>query len=184
MSDKKILPPALAPFVMQWGELGSAWGIGRSAARIHGLLLVSDRSLTADEIVVALDIARSNVSMSMKDLRAMGLVETQPSIGDRKERFTAVDDPIEVAQRVAAWRKAREFDPAVAALKSVSGVNAPKIVASRLQKLGKFADSVDSWQRQMATLSPGQIKAVLKAGAAVADLAPAKKKKRKKDKTD
>ena len=54
MSDKKILPPALAPFVMQWGELGSAWGIGRSAARIHGLLLVSDRSLTADEIVAAL----------------------------------------------------------------------------------------------------------------------------------
>ena len=101
MSDKKILPPALAPFVMQWGELGSAWGIGRSAARIHGLLLVSDRSLTADEIVVALDIARSNVSMSMKDLRAMGLVETQPSISDRKERFTAIDDPIEIAQRVA-----------------------------------------------------------------------------------
>ena len=182
MSDKKILPPALAPFVMQWGELGSAWGIGRSAARIHGLLLISDRSLTADEIVAGLDIARSNVSMSMKDLRAIGLVETQPSIGDRKERFSAVDDPIEIATRIAAWRKAREFDPALAALKATGDANAPKDVANRLQKLSKFAETVDVWQNQMAALSPGQIKAGLKAGAAVADLVPAKKKK-KKEKT-
>ena len=58
MSDKKVLPPELAPFVMQWGELGSAWGIGRSAARIHGLLLVSEKALAADEIVAGLDIAR------------------------------------------------------------------------------------------------------------------------------
>ena len=183
MTDKKILPPELAPFVMQWGELGSAWGIGRSAARIHALLLVSDRSLTADEIVAGLDIARSNVSMSMKDLRAIGLVETQPSIGDRKERFSAVDDPVEIAARISAWRKAREFDPALAALRSVRSVEAPKEVAARLQKLGKFAETVDRWQDQMAALSPGQIKAVLKAGDTVADLlpqkTPAKKKKRK-----
>lgn len=179
MSDKTILPPELAPFVMQWGELGSAWGIGRSAARIHGLLLVSERSLTADEIVDGLGIARSNVSMSMKDLRAIGLVETQPSIGDRKERFTALDDPIEIAARVAAHRKAREFDPAVAALKAVTGVDAPKPVAKRLQKLSKFADMVDGWEQQMKALSPSQIMAVMKAGAAVAHLVPGKKKKKK-----
>jgi len=179
MSDKTILPPELAPFVMQWGELGSAWGIGRSAARIHGLLLVSERSLTADEIVAGLGIARSNVSMSMKDLRAIGLVETQPSIGDRKERFTALDDPVEIASRVAAYRKAREFDPALAALKAVAGVEASKPVAKRLQKLTKFADAVDGWQQQMAKLSPAQILAVMKAGSAVADMLPGKKKKKK-----
>lgn len=178
MSDKKILQPELAPFVMQWGEMGSAWGIGRSAARIHGLLLVSEGALTADEIVAGLNIARSNVSMSMKDLRAIGLVETQPSIGDRKERFTALEDPVEIAMRIAAYRRAKEFDPAVAALKAVSGVEAPKAVASRLSKLSKFADAVDGWRQQMTTLSPGQIKALLKAGAAVADLAPMKKKKK------
>lgn len=179
MSDKKILPPELAPFVMQWGELGSAWGIGRSAARIHGLLLVSENSLTADEIVAGLDIARSNVSMSMKDLRAIGLVETQPSIGDRKERFTALDDPIEIASRVAAYRKSREFDPAVAALKAATRVDAPKPVAKRLQKLSKFADTVDGWEKQMSALSPSQIMAVMKAGAAVAHVVPGKKKKKK-----
>lgn len=164
---------------MQWGELGSAWGIGRSAARIHGLLLVSERSLTADEIVAGLGIARSNVSMSMKDLRTIGLVETQPSIGDRKERFTALDDPVEIASRVAAYRKAREFDPALAALNAVAGVAASKPVAKRLQKLTKFADAVDGWQRQMAKLSPAQILAVMKAGSAVADMLPGKKKKKK-----
>lgn len=179
MSDKKVLPPELAPFVMQWGELGSAWGIGRSAARIHGLLLVSETPLTADEIVAGLDIARSNVSMSMKDLRAIGLVQTQPSIGDRKERFTALDDPIEIASRVAAYRKAREFDPAVVALKAATEVDMPKPVAKRLQKLSKFVDSVADWERQMSALSPSQIMSVMKAGTAVAHLVPAKKKKKK-----
>ena len=177
MSDKPILSKALSPFVIQWGELGSAWGIGRSAARIHGLLLVSDGPLTADDIAVGLGIARSNVSMSMKELRAIGLVETHPSLGDRKERFTAVDDPVELSSRIAAYRKAREFDPAVAALKTATEVKAPDAVANRLKKLSDFAELADKWHDQMAGLSPSKIKGVLKAGATVADILPQKKKK-------
>ena len=48
-----------------------------------------------------------------------------------------------------------------------------------LQKLSNFAESVDGWQQQLAALSPGKIKAVMKAGSAVADLVPGKKKKKK-----
>ena len=78
MKEKGILPPALSPFVIQWGELGSAWGIGKSAARIHGLLLAASRPLSADEIAEALGIARSNVSMSMKDLKPSDWLSRAP----------------------------------------------------------------------------------------------------------
>lgn len=179
MSDKPILSKALSPFVIQWGELGSAWGIGRSAARIHGLLLVSDGPLTADDIASGLGIARSNVSMSMKELRAIGLVETHPSLGDRKERFTAVDDPVEMTSRIAAYRKAREFDPARDALTAAAEADADKAVKARLERLSNFAQSVDRWQGEMSGLSTGRMKAVLKAGAALAEALPGKKKKKK-----
>lgn len=179
MKDKDILPPALSPFVIQWGELGSAWGIGRSAARIHGLLLAADRPLSADEIAEGLGIARSNVSMSMKDLKAIGLVEPRAALDSRKEQFVAVDDPVEMAGKLAAHRRAREFEPARAALKAAVGAKAPEAVAARLAKLSEFAELVNDWQDDMAGLSSGKLKSVLKAGATVADHLPSKKKKKK-----
>ncbi|MEM7768461.1 MAG: ArsR family transcriptional regulator, partial [Pseudomonadota bacterium] len=56
------LPPAIRRFVLQWGDMGTQWGVNRSIAQIHALLYITERPMHAEEISEMLGIARSNVS--------------------------------------------------------------------------------------------------------------------------
>ena len=76
-------------FIKLWGALGSQWGINRSMAQIHALLYVTGKPLPADEIAEVLEIARSNVSMSIKELQGWGIVRTVHVLGDRRDHPSA-----------------------------------------------------------------------------------------------
>ena len=55
-------------FIQHFGEMGSRWGINRTVGQVYALLVASPEPLCADDIVEALQISRSNVSMSIKEL--------------------------------------------------------------------------------------------------------------------
>src|SRR3546814_14794144 len=65
-----------------------------------------------------LGLARSNVSNSIKELLGWRLIDRVPLLGDRRDHFDAEKDIWEMVTRIAAGRKAREIDPAEAALKA------------------------------------------------------------------
>src|SRR3954454_20174655 len=114
----KPLPPALERFVLHWGDMGSQWGVNRSVAQIQALLYLSERPLTAEQIAETLVMARSNVSNSLKELLGWRLIRRVPIMSDRRDHFEAETDIWEVFTRIAAGRKEREIDPAIAALKA------------------------------------------------------------------
>src|SRR4029453_10404303 len=111
------LPRSVQDFVLQWGNLGDRWGVNRSVSQIHALLYASERSLSSEEIAAALGIARSNVSNSLRELLAWGIIRSIPGRGDRRTFYEAETDPWTLVSRIAAGRKARELDPAAAALR-------------------------------------------------------------------
>ena len=118
ITDKPApLAPAIERFVLHWGDMGGQWGVNRSISQIHALLYLSERPLTAEEIAEALGLARSNVSHSIKELLSWDLIRRVPVRGDRREHFEAETDVWEMFIRIAAGRKEREIDPAIAALK-------------------------------------------------------------------
>ena len=55
-------------FIQAFGALGSKWGINRTMAQVHALLLVSSESLSADEIMRELNISRGNTNMNVRAL--------------------------------------------------------------------------------------------------------------------
>ena len=57
-------------FIVHWGEMGTRWGINRTVAQVHALLYLSARPLHAESIATTLGVARSNVSTSLRELRA------------------------------------------------------------------------------------------------------------------
>ena len=79
------LTPARQRFVLHWGEMGTRWGINRTVAQVHALLFVSERPLHAGEIAETLEVARSNVSVSLRELTAWGLVRVVHVLGDRRD---------------------------------------------------------------------------------------------------
>jgi DNA-binding transcriptional regulator GbsR (MarR family) len=83
------LPEAKQKFIEAWGKLGSEWGINRTMAQVHALLLVTPDALTTEEIMESLSISRGNANMTLRDLMSWGLVEKQHKAGERKEYFYA-----------------------------------------------------------------------------------------------
>jgi DNA-binding transcriptional regulator GbsR (MarR family) len=105
------LQEAKDKFIHTWGTLATQWGINRTMSQIHALLLLSPRSLNADEIMEDLKISRGNVNMNLRDLMAWGLIYKQLLPGERKEFFQAEKDIWKVARLVAKERRRREITP-------------------------------------------------------------------------
>ena len=103
-------------FIRRWGEMGTRWGIARSTAMVHGYLYLCRVSVNAEDICAALELARSNVSTSLKELEQFRLIERESKPGDRRTFYVAVSDVWEMARRILEERRRRETEGAVAAV--------------------------------------------------------------------
>src|SRR6516165_8223529 len=174
------MPPALERFVLHWGDMGGQWGVNRSVSQIHAVLYLSEQPMTADDIASTLGMARSNVSNSLKELLAWNLIRRVPILGDRRDHFEAETDIWEVAARIAAGRKEREIDPAIAALRACvsDAADDPTItpVASkRLKEMLAFTELVDRWYTQMLNVPRPRLAALIRLGEKIVHLLPAGK---------
>src|SRR5882672_1653425 len=106
-----------ARFVLHWGEMGTRWGVSRTVSQIHALLFLLGRPLHAEEIAAVLQVARSNVSTSLRELQNWDLVRIVHRAGDRRDHFETSQDPWELMRVIVKERKEREFDPTVAFLR-------------------------------------------------------------------
>jgi DNA-binding transcriptional regulator GbsR (MarR family) len=103
-------------FIQTWGTLGSEWGINRSMAQVHALLLIAPKPLTTEDVMAELSISRGNANTNLRDLINWTLVSKELVPGDRKEYFIAEKDIWEIARRIAKERKRREIEPVLKAL--------------------------------------------------------------------
>ena len=109
-------------FVQTWGALGSQWGINKTMAQIHALLMVSENPISMEEIMNELQISRGNASMNIRDLMNWGIVYKEYKTGERREFFTAEKDLDELAVKISRERSKREIKPALKILKEVSSI--------------------------------------------------------------
>ena len=143
------LTEARQKFIEAWGKLGSEWGINRTMAQVHALLLISPEALTTEEIMESLSISRGNANMTVRDLINWGLVEKQHKPGERKEYFFADKDVWNIARQVAKERRKRELDPVIKILDELSKVNgdskdpAFKTFNKSVTDINKLAKNVD-----------------------------------------
>lgn len=103
-------------FVSQWGVMGTQWGINRTMAQIHALLMTSPEAMSTDGVMEELRISRGNAHTNLKELVNWGLVRIVTRKGERKEYFEAELDVWEIFRRIVQERKRREIDPALSVL--------------------------------------------------------------------
>lgn len=161
--------PSQQQFILHWGEMSSRWGINRSMAQIHALLYLSEEPLNAEQISEELSIARSNVSNSLRELRAWGVVRAVHKLGDRRECFQAVSDVWDMFLTILEQRKRREIDPTVETLRECVAEEAEThgeeaFALKRMQSMLDLLELLDRWYDQMRSLSPTAQRQVLKMG--------------------
>lgn len=143
------LAEAKAKFIADWGRFGTNWGINRTMAQIHALLLVSPDALSAEEVMKQLAISRGNANMNLRELIDWGLVQKVIVPSERKEFFSAEKDIWKVARQIVKERKKRELDLMVPVLKELSEVEgdkrdkAVKTFTDTINNIRKFSDQAD-----------------------------------------
>jgi DNA-binding transcriptional regulator GbsR (MarR family) len=175
ISVKEKTPAAIEQFVLHWGDMGGQWGVNRSVSQIHALLYLSEPPLTAEDIAEQLGLARSNVSNSIKELLNWNLIRRVPVKGDRREHYEAETDVWEIFARIAAGRKEREIDPAIAVLRVCvenAGGDAKihPVARKRLKELLDFVEGMDRWYAQMLTVPKPTVAALVRLGAKIVKL--------------
>jgi len=170
--DIAPLPTAVTRFVLHWGDLGSQWGVNRSVAQIHALLYLSEEPLTAERIAGQLGLARSNVSNSIKELLNWQLIHRVPMLGDRRDHYAAETDIWEMVTRIARGRKAREVDPAEAALKAATAeadadAQVSPMARQRLHTMLDFVTTMSRWHDEMIRMPKSTLMTFIKMGSKV-----------------
>jgi DNA-binding transcriptional regulator GbsR (MarR family) len=185
MADISVTPetmeltPVMQKFILHWGEMGTRWGINRSVAQIHALLYIAGRPLPADEIAETLGIARSNVSASIKELLAWGIVRNAHIMRDRREHFEALADVWETFRLILNERKRREADPTLRLLRECveeagqikKPAKSDEISHQRLAEMLAFFELANSWGERAGRLSPNSMKRFAQMSDAVFRLA-------------
>ncbi|SIT89110.1 GbsR/MarR family transcriptional regulator [Pontibacter indicus] len=135
-------------YIEAWGSLGSSWGVNRTMAQIHALLMIATEPLTTENIMEELKISRGNANMNLRALLDWGLAKKVLKPGERKEYFVTDKDPMVLATQVAKERKKRELDPIIKLLEEVSTVQGGNEEAKEFRKvtadLKGFAKQADS----------------------------------------
>ena len=143
------LTEAKQQFISSWGAFGTNWGINRTMAQIHALLLISPDPLTQDDIMEELNISRGNTNMNIRELINWGLVDRVLLTGERKEYFSAEKDIWKVVKQIVKERKKRELEPMLQLLDKLEEVEGDKRdknvktfvdTISGIKKLGRQAD--------------------------------------------
>lgn len=170
--------PIAQRFVLHWGEMGSRWGVNRTVSQIHALLYLAGRPMPADEIAETLEIARSNVSNSIKELQNWKLVHMVHVMGDRRDHFASSTDVWELFRTVVSERKQREFDPTISVLReclsSEDLSQEEAAVQKRIKETLALMESLSAWGDQMLKLDPATLMKVMKLGAKIQNLLTSK----------
>ncbi len=168
------LPPLIQSFVLHFGEMGSRWGINRTVGQIYALLYVSPEPLCADEIVEALGISRSNVSMSLRELQAWNLVLLRHLPDDRRDFFTTPDDVWQILRTLAEERKKREVDPTLSVLREIlmqqPGSEKERYAQQRMGEMHGLIEQLTNWYDDVKRLETERLANLLSLGSKISRL--------------
>jgi len=133
---------AKAKFIQTWGTLATQWGINRTMAQIHALLLVAPEPLSTEDVMNQLQISRGNANMNLRDFIDWGLIFRHLKPGERREFFVAEKDIWKVARQVAQERRRREIKPVLEVLAELQLADADTPEALEFQKVISGISSV------------------------------------------
>ena len=147
------LKEAKKQFIQTWARLGAEWGINRTMAQVHALLLATDKALTTDDVMEELQISRGNANINLRELMNWNLIYREMVPGDRKEYYRAEKDIWQVAKRIARERKKREIEPLLTELSQMQKLDENTAEAKHFTKvIGEIQELADKMDKSMETM--------------------------------
>lgn len=122
------------------GRITSFWGFSKIMGQLYGLLYLSPRPATLDEMSESLSVSKGNVSINIRALERWSMVKAVWVKGDRKDYYEAETDFWKIVKGVLREREKKEFD---LALDSVSRLLAQSVAAQKSAKTAETAFAIE-----------------------------------------
>jgi len=169
-------------FMIHFGEMGTRWGMNRTVGQIYAVLFLSPDPMCADEIVDALGVSRSNVSMGLKELQAWKLIRFQHRQNDRRDFYSTPDDLWDIVRTLIDQRKAREIDPTLTVLRELmmdsDFDSCDQHTQQRISDTAEMIELLCGWYEDMRDIEIERLEKLLKLGSAVQRVLDFKKRSR------
>ena len=132
-----------------------------------------------DEICETLNLARSNVSTSLRELQSWNLARVTHVLGDRRDHFETYKDVWDIFRAVVQERRRREIEPTLSMLRTavLDGDNAAvspdptdprdRLTLARMREVLEFMETGTGWIDEMNRLDPKPLIKLLKMGARI-----------------
>lgn len=172
LETPSFIPPATAMrFIMHFGEMGSRWGINRTVGQIYALLYLSPQPLCADDMVNMLAFSRSNISMGIKELESLKLIQLVHLPNDRRDYFKTPEDVWDIAMTLVEERRQREIQPTLTLLRDLL-LEAPaseyEIHAhQKMTDMYELINLLTEWYKDMRDVDKARLISLLKLGQKV-----------------
>lgn len=165
------LPPLIRAFVLHFGEMGSRWGINRTVGQVYAVLFLADAPVCADQLVEALGVSRSNVSMALKELHSWELVRLRHLPDDRRDFYTTPDDIWAIVRTLVEQRKKREVDPTLSVLRGLlmetPASDAERHAQGRMRDMHEVIELMTAWYADVERLETERLIQLLSLGSKV-----------------
>jgi DNA-binding transcriptional regulator GbsR (MarR family) len=127
---------------------------------IFGVLYLSPRPLSLDEIVLETGLTKGAISTEIRALARMGLVHRSSRLGDRKDYYEAESDFYAAIRSLLKERQNSEFDRAIRSVRETLEILEENwvddeewnFVYERVKALQDFFDAIDSLTRAVIKL--------------------------------
>jgi len=144
------------------GRISSFWGFGKAMGQLYGLLYLSPKPLTLDEMAESLSISKGGASINVRNLLRWNMARQVWVKGDRKDYYEAEVDFWKIIRGVISQREKKEFAQALSAVgglrrsaeqlsRSAKGADTAFAI-ERLRRLEEFIATTDKAVSLFATL--------------------------------
>ncbi len=122
------------------GHMASFFGFSKVMGQLYGVLLLSPKPMSLDDLAERLDISKGSVSMNMQALERWGTVQEVWVRGDRRKYYEAETDLWKIIATVLAGRERREVELAL------------RVIGENIDKLNRAMVDMSPEDRALATL--------------------------------
>jgi biotin operon repressor len=93
VADEIVLSSEVQEFVEAIGSYFSQYGLASIAGRLMGLMMVTDRPLSLDDMAGSLGVSRASVSTNIRMIKTIGFVDQISIPNDRRDYYRVSSDP-------------------------------------------------------------------------------------------
>ncbi len=157
LSSPSALNPLETEVIDLFVQLSRLLGQPRSLAELYGLLFISARPMTMDDLIARLQMSKGSASQGLKFLNTLGAIKTIYVPGDRRTHYEAVAELRKLTTRFLSDQIVPHLESGQVRLGRISGL-AKQLPPEERLRVNNRIGTLQKWEKKGRRFLPLVVK--------------------------